>query len=122
MRKTKIIIRESPSKAHKDQVLWAAQLKLSQLKLKQKEPEHSLFDFLFEKIRHLSMPLAALTAAIFVLFMVTPRFKMDTTPVELPVAEMSLMTLDPDEWDDLEVVMDLEELEDLEEVGEWPEG
>jgi hypothetical protein len=36
--------------------------------------------------------------------------------------ELSLMSLEPSDWEDLETVMELEALEQWEEVDEWPEG
>lgn len=117
MNKKKDFICETPSQRHKDHILWVAQMQLKEKKFK-----NSFVERAFDKLAHLSLPIAAVTAAILVLFVITPRFKIDPTPIEMPVTEISLMTLDPDEWEDLEVVMDLEVLEDLEEVDQWPEG
>jgi hypothetical protein len=106
-------LKESPSESHKRNVLLAAHYKLGK--------RHRRPSF-FEWSLRFANPIAAVASAAFILLVLAPKFSKELSPHETPPVELSLMSIEPSDWEDLETVMELEALEQWEEVDEWPEG
>jgi hypothetical protein len=101
------IIRDEASPQHVHSILNMAQLELAK---RQARPQRLWF-------KNWVMPFAgAIVAATMVLFMIVPNLQQQHNS-----GDLALMSVDPEDLENMDLLLELDDMEELEEVEQWQE-